>query len=111
MEQSRTSRFARRDRHFSLFTGSGETFTCDCSRKLNRDQRFHLTLKWTKTANQCNKRVLTQSCSTVVAYYGGSVQFFRVKYLPSLSINYVAMKQRFGKITITVVLDKDENLL
>lgn len=42
-----------------LFTGSGETFACGCTRKLNRDQRFHLTFKWTKTANQGNRRVLT----------------------------------------------------
>ena len=33
------------------------------------------------------------------------------QYLPSLSINYVAIKQSFGKIATTVVLDKDENLL
>ena len=37
---------------------------------------------------------------------------FQSQYLPSLSINYRRRhKQTFGKIAITVVLDKDENLL
>ena len=33
---------------------------------------------------------------------------FQGQYLPSLSINYVAIS--FGKIATTVVLDEDENL-
>ena len=36
---------------------------------------------------------------------------FQGNYPPSLSINYIAIKQSFGKIAPTVVLDKDENLL
>ena len=35
---------------------------------------------------------------------------FQGQYLPSLSINYVAINKDFGKIATTVVLDKDENL-
>ena len=34
---------------------------------------------------------------------------FQGQYLPSLSINYVAMNKHFGKIATTAVLDKDEN--
>ena len=36
---------------------------------------------------------------------------FQGQYLPSLSINYVAINKNLKKITAKVVLDKDENLL
>ena len=35
---------------------------------------------------------------------------FQGQYLPSLSINYVAINKVFGKIATTVVLEEDENL-
>ena len=36
---------------------------------------------------------------------------FQGQYLPSLSINYVAVNKDLEKIATTVVLDKDEDLL
>ena len=33
---------------------------------------------------------------------------FQGQYLPSLRINYIVIKERFGKITTTAVLDKEE---
>ena len=36
---------------------------------------------------------------------------FQGQYLPSLSINYVAINKVLEKIATAVVLDKDENLL
>ena len=35
---------------------------------------------------------------------------FQGQYLPSLRINYIVIKQRFGKITTTAVLYKEEKL-
>ena len=40
------------------------------------------------------------------------LSFKVARYLPSFSMNYVAiLPQRFGKITTTATLDRDENLL
>ena len=36
---------------------------------------------------------------------------FQGQYLPSLSINYVAINKDLEKTATTVVFDKDENLL
>ena len=39
------------------------------------------------------------------------LSFKVARYLPSFSMNYVAiLPQRFGKITTTATLDRDENL-
>ena len=57
------------------------------------------------------KEATTARFVQVPCFQGGSIQLFQSQYLPSLSINYVAIKKGFGKIATTVVLDEDEKLL
>ena len=57
------------------------------------------------------KEATTARFVQVPCSQGGSIQLFQGQYLPSLSINYVAIKKGFGKIATTVVLDEDEKLL